>query len=131
VSSAGTVHGRSGAEGPLPDCDVLYVNAAAEPLAVWVDALHPEGRLLLPLEPQGETGEMLLVTRSADGSYPAHFLCGVQFVSCTGAQDAPAAQVLSAVLRKGHWDRVKWLHRNDQPDDSCWCAGHGWWLSTR
>jgi protein-L-isoaspartate(D-aspartate) O-methyltransferase len=111
---------------------VLYVNAAAaKPLAVWLDALHLEGRLLFPLEPQGETGEMLLVTRSADGSYPAHSLCGVQFVSCTGAQDAPAARVLSAALRKGHWDRVKWLHRNDQPDDSCWCAGHGWWLSTR
>jgi protein-L-isoaspartate(D-aspartate) O-methyltransferase len=126
------VHGRSGAEGPLPGCDVLYVNAAAaEPLAVWLDALHPEGRLLFPLERQGETGEMLLVTRRTDGSYPARFLCGVQFVPCAGAQDAQAARVLGAALRKGNWDHVKWLHRNDQPDDSCWCAGHGWWLATR
>ena len=126
------VHGRSGAEGPLPGCDVLYVNAAAaEPLAVWLDALHPEGRLLFPLEPQGETGEMLLVTRRADGSYPARFLCGVQFVPCAGAQNAQAARVLYTTFRKGNWDQVRWLHRNDQPDDSCWCAGHGWWLSTR
>jgi protein-L-isoaspartate(D-aspartate) O-methyltransferase len=127
-----TVHSRSGAEGPLPSCDVLYVNAAAaEPLAVWLDALHLEGRLLFPLEPQDEAGRMLLVTRRADGSYPARFLWGVQFVSCVGAQDAHAARVLDAAFRRGSWSQVKWLYRNDQPDDSCWCAGHGWWLSTR
>ena len=126
------VHCRSGAEAPLPGCDVLYVNAAAaEPLAVWLDALHPEGRLLFPLAPEDGAGEMLLVTRRADGTYPARFLCGVQFVACAGAQDAQAARTLAAALRRGYGSQVRRLHRNDQPDDSCWCAGHGWWLSTR
>lgn len=126
------VHGWSGAEGPLPGCDVLYVNAAAaEPLAVWLDALQPEGRLLFPLEPQGDVGGMLLVTRRADGSYPARFLCGVQFVPCAGAQDAQAARKLEAAFRMGNWSQVRCLYRSDQPDDSCWCAGHGWWLSTQ
>jgi protein-L-isoaspartate(D-aspartate) O-methyltransferase len=126
------VHSRSGAEGPLPGCDLLYVNAsAAEPLAVWLDALHPEGRLLFPLEPEEEAGEMLLVTRRADGTYPAQFLCGVQFVPCTGAQNAPASRALDEAFRKRNYNEVKWLHRNDQPDESCWCAGLGWWLSTR
>jgi protein-L-isoaspartate(D-aspartate) O-methyltransferase len=55
------VHGRSGAEAPLPCCDVLYVSAAAaEPLAIWLNALRPEGRLLFPLEPQSEPGQMLV-----------------------------------------------------------------------
>ncbi|HEV2487159.1 MAG TPA: protein-L-isoaspartate(D-aspartate) O-methyltransferase [Terracidiphilus sp.] len=127
-----TIHSRSGAEGPLPPCDVLYVNAAAaEPLAVWFDALLPDGRLLFPLEPQGEAGQMLLVTRKADGSYPARLLWGVQFVACAGAQDVHAARVLDAAFRKGNWSQVRQLYRNDQPDDSCWCAGRGWWLSTR
>ncbi len=126
------VHGCSGSEAPLPDCDLLYVNAAAaEPLAVWLDALRPEGRLLFPLEPAGEDGEMLLVTRKADGAYPARFLCGVEFVLCAGAQDAQAARALSAALWRGSGTQVRRLYRNDQPDDSCWCAGHGWWLSTR
>jgi protein-L-isoaspartate(D-aspartate) O-methyltransferase len=126
------VHGCSGTEGPLPGCDVLYVNAAAaEPLAVWLDALHLEGRLLFPLEPQGEVGEMLLVTRRADGSHPARFLRGVQFVPCVGAQDARAARRLEGAFCMGNWSQVRWLYRNDQPDDSCWCAGRGWWLSTR
>jgi protein-L-isoaspartate(D-aspartate) O-methyltransferase len=126
------VHGRSGAEAPLPACDVLYVNAsAAEPLAVWLDALNPEGRLLFPMAPEDEPGQMLLVTRRTDGRYAARFLCGVQFVSCAGAQDPKAARNLSAAFRKGNWDEVKWLHRNDLPDESSWCAGRGWWLSTR
>lgn len=125
------VHCRSGAEGPLPDCDVLYVNAAAsEPLAVWLDALRPEGRLLFPLEPEDEGGAMLLVTRKAEGVYAARFLCGVQFVACAGAQDEQAGRALAAAFRRGNWRNVRWLHRNDQPDESCWCAGRGWWLGT-
>lgn len=126
------VHGRSGIEAPLPGCDVLYVSAAAaEPLAVWLDALRLGGRLLFPLEPQREVGQMLLITRREDGSYSARFLCGVQFVACVGAQDLRAIDALEAAFRKGNAGAVKWLFRNDEPDESCWCAGRGWWLSTR
>ena len=126
------VHGRSGVEAPLPCCDVLYVSAAAaEPLAIWLNALRPEGRLLFPLEPQGEPGQMLLITRREEGSYSARFLCGVQFVPCIGAQDLRAVGALEAAFRKGNANQVKSLFRNDEPDESCWCAGRGWWLSTR
>lgn len=126
------VHCRSGAEAPLPPCDILYVNAAAaEPLAVWLDALLPEGRLLFPLEPEGGAGHMLLVTRQLDGTYPARFLCGVQFVACAGAQNQQAARALRAAFRQENWTPVRRLCRNGQPDESCWCAGRGWWLSTR
>jgi protein-L-isoaspartate(D-aspartate) O-methyltransferase len=73
------VHCRSGTGGPLPDCDVLYVNAAAtEPLAVWLDALQPEGRLLFPLAPEGRSGEML-----AGDSAGRRNICGT--VSVSGA----------------------------------------------
>ena len=35
-----TIHNRSGAEGPLRPCDVLYVNAGATgPLEVWLDEI--------------------------------------------------------------------------------------------
>jgi protein-L-isoaspartate(D-aspartate) O-methyltransferase len=126
------VHGQSGAEASLPCCDVLYVSAAAaEPLTLWLNALRPEARLLFPLEPQGEPGQMLLITRREDGSYPARFLCGVQFVACVGAQDLRAVVALETALRKGNASQVKWFFRNDEPDESCWCAGRGWWLSTR
>ncbi len=125
------VHCRSGAEAPLPECDLVYVNAAAaEPLAVWLDALRAEGRLLFPLAPEEGSGAMLLVTRQADGAYAARFLCTVQFVPCMGAQDKQAGRALSAAFDRRSWRKVRCLHRNDQPDESCWCAGRGWWLGS-
>ena len=126
------VHARSGAEGPLPACDILYVNAAAaEPLAVWLDALATRGRLLFPLAPETGSGAMLLVARgdSAD-QYAARFLCSVEFVPCIGAQDAQAAQALAKAFSGGGWRQVRSLHRNHAPDETAWCAGRGWWLGT-
>jgi protein-L-isoaspartate(D-aspartate) O-methyltransferase len=125
-------HHRSGAEAPMSDCDVFYVSAAcAEPLGVWLDALRPGGRLLFPMEPEGSTGRMLLVTKQLDQTYPARFLCAVQFVACIGAQNPNAARELEAAFRRGDSEAVKTLYRNNEPDESCWCAGRGWWLSMR
>jgi protein-L-isoaspartate(D-aspartate) O-methyltransferase len=125
-------HARSGAEAPIPECDVLYVSAAsAEPLGVWLDALGCGGRLLFPLEAEGEGGQMLLVSRNAEETYAARLVCGVQFVACIGAQEQRATNALATAFKRGDSKLVKKLYRNDSPDDSCWCAGKGWWLSTR
>src|SRR5277367_3727540 len=44
------LHARSGTVPPIPPCDVIYVNAGAtEPLAIWLDALQLQGRLMFPL----------------------------------------------------------------------------------
>jgi protein-L-isoaspartate(D-aspartate) O-methyltransferase len=126
-----TVHSRSGAEGPLPACDVLYVNAGAtEPLDVWLDALRPKGRLLFPMTPAEGAGAMLLITKQEDGGFAARFLMQVQFVPCIGARSETTAQRLSEAFRGSGWSKVKSLHRGDAPDESCWFAGDGWWLST-
>jgi protein-L-isoaspartate(D-aspartate) O-methyltransferase len=126
-----TVHARSGAEGTLPACDVLYVNAGAtEPLAVWLDALRPMGRLLFPMTPDAGVGAMLLVTKQEDGSFGARFLLQAQFVPCIGARNEATEQKLAEAFRNSNWTKVKSLHRNGEADDSCWCSGPGWWLST-
>jgi protein-L-isoaspartate(D-aspartate) O-methyltransferase len=125
------VHFRSGAEGPLPACDVLYVNAGAtHPLAVWLDALRPNGRLIVPLTPPEGYGAMLFITKHEDGSYAARFLLQALFIPCIGARDEATAQELAKAFRRKSWTRVKSLHRNDEPDDTSWCSGPGWWLST-
>jgi protein-L-isoaspartate(D-aspartate) O-methyltransferase len=125
-----TVHARSGSEAPLPDCDILYVNAgASEPLAVWLDALHPDGRLLFPLTPGAGVGAMLLVTKREDGSFAARFLFQAQFVPCVGAQDETMIKRLAEALANGGWSRVKSLRRDNTPDETCWYSGRGWWLS--
>jgi protein-L-isoaspartate(D-aspartate) O-methyltransferase len=126
-----TIHNRSGAEGPLPSCDVLYVNAGATgPLNVWLDALRPNGRLLFPMTPAEGAGAMLLITKQEDGRFAARFLLQAQFVPCTGARDETAGQKLSDAFRNGGWAKVKSLHRDNAADESCWFAGDGWWLST-
>jgi|ERR1700733_8404432 len=127
-----TVHARSGAEAPLPACDILYVNAGAtEPLDVWLDALLPEGRLLFPMTPADGTGAMLLVTKKEEGALAARFLMQVQFVSCIGARNETTAQRLGEAFRHGNGNKVKSLRRNEPVDESCWVSGDGWWLSTR
>jgi protein-L-isoaspartate(D-aspartate) O-methyltransferase len=126
-----TVHARSGAEGTLPACDVLYVNAGAtEPLAVWLDALRPKGRLLFPMTPDAGVGGMLLITKQDDGGFAARFLLQVQFVPCIGARNEETAQKLTAAFQGDSWTKVRSLHRNGNVDNSCWCSGPGWWLST-
>jgi protein-L-isoaspartate(D-aspartate) O-methyltransferase len=127
-----TVHARSGAERPLPACDVLYVNAGAtEPLEVWLDALRPGGRLLFPMTPADGTGAMLLVTKKEEGGFAARFLMQVQFVPCIGARNETTALRLGEAFRNGNWNKVKSLRRNEPMDESCWVAGEGWWLSTK
>ena len=122
---------RSGADGPLPACDLVYVNAGATaPLAVWMDPLQPGGRLLFPLTPTQGVGYMLLVTRTDIDRFAAKFVCGTMFTPCVGARDGETADRLSEAFARGGVGTVRSLHRNTAPDATCWFAGRGWWLST-
>ena len=132
-----TVQERSGSEAPLPGCDAIYVNAGATaPLDVWLDALRLHGRLLFPLTPADGpggmpgAGGMILVTRTGTDHFDARFVCAAMFVPCFGARDEETAQKLSVAFKRGDSNKVRTLRRNSKPDDSCWCAGNGWWLST-
>jgi protein-L-isoaspartate(D-aspartate) O-methyltransferase len=127
-----TLHAQSGAQGRLPECDVLYVNAGATaPVVVWLDALKPGGRLLFPLTPDEGGGAMLLVVRMDGAVYAARFLFQARFVGCVGARELAGERRLAAAFRNRNWNQVKSLHRDDKPDASCWLAGEGWWLSTK
>lgn len=132
------VEQRSGAEGALPECDAIYVNAGATaPLDVWLDALRPNGRLLFPLTPNGgpggmpDAGGMLLITRGEARQFGARFVCPAMFIPCVGARDEGMAGKLSVAFQRGDSRNVKSLRRDSEPDETCWCAGNGWWLSTK
>ena len=131
-----TVYARSGAEGPLPSCNLIYVNAGATaPLDIWLDALLPAGRLLFPLTPDGANGMpgaggMLLITRTAAGSFDARFTMPVMFIPCMGARDPEMAKKLAEAFQRSDMRNVCSLRRNTSPDETCWCSGQGWWLST-
>jgi len=126
-----TIHHRSGTQGPLPDADIIYVNAGTTaPLEIWLDALSLGGRLLFPLTGAQGAGGMLLVTRTDADRYAAQFLIPVAFIPCVGARDEETAQKLSAAFKRGDFRRVRTLFRHTSPDDTCWCSGTTWWLST-
>jgi protein-L-isoaspartate(D-aspartate) O-methyltransferase len=131
-----TVHHRSGSGGPLPDCDIIYVNAGATaPLDIWLDALRPGGRLMFPLTPaevggKPGSGGMLKVTKTSEGSFNAGFVCGAAFIACIGARDDETAIRLSEAFKRGNLREVRSLRRNSQPDETSWFSGNGWWLST-
>ena len=131
------VQQRSGSEGILPECDALYVNAGAtDPLDIWLDALRPNGRLLFPLTPSDGpsgmpgAGGMLLVTRATTDSFHARFVCPAMFIPCFGARDNETALKLSEAFRRGDMSKARSLRRNLPSDETCWCSGKRWWLST-
>jgi protein-L-isoaspartate(D-aspartate) O-methyltransferase len=132
-----SVRCESGTSGKLPECDAIYVSAGATtPLDVWLDALRAGGRLLFPLTSSGGPngsgpGAMLLIERVAAEQYDASFICGAAFIPCAGARDEETAAKLLAAFQRGDSRKVKSLRRGTLPDETCWCAGSNWWLSTK
>ena len=132
-----SVLAESGSEADLPECDVIYVNAGAtDPVATWLDALNPGGRLLFPLTPaeiggQPAPGMMLRICNEGNAGFSARFVCAVAFTPCIGARNSETAGRLTAAFAKGNAREVRSLVRWSGPDESCWCEGNGWWLSTK
>ena len=112
--------------------DLVIVSAGAtHPLPGWLDALNQGGRLLLPMTASDQWGEMLLVTRRLADSYAAQFLRPAGFIDFSGVPDPEIGRRLAAAFRRDRGGSVTSLRRApDQPDETCWFAGEGWWLST-
>lgn len=122
---------RSAIGTPLPEADVIYVNAGAtHPPSEWLDALRPGGRLIMPLTASARSGMMILITALGDQRFAAQAVCHAGFIPCIGARDDGAAHALAQALARGDSRNVRSLRRNDEPDHSAWLKGAGWWLST-
>jgi protein-L-isoaspartate(D-aspartate) O-methyltransferase len=116
---------------PLPHCDVIYVNAGAtHPPAAWLDSLNVGGRLIFPLTAGDNIGCMLLVTRRGPNTYAAEAVMRAAFIPCVGARDEAASSSLAATLERQSLKSVRSLRRGGIPDESAWCVGSAWWLST-
>ena len=112
--------------------DAIVVNAGVSHLALpWLDSLKADGgRLLVPLTNANLWGAFLVVERRS-ARYPVHCASRVGIIACTGGRDTEAEARLTAALARADYTAIKSLRRSpEEPDDSCWLAGEGWWLST-
>lgn len=122
---------ESATEAEIPPCDVIYVNAGAtHPPSAWLDALSVGGRLVLPLTPNDCFGVMLKVVRQSATTYAATAFKRAAFIPCIGARDDAASVSLTAALERQSLEAVRSLRRGTTPDETAWCIGSGWWLST-
>jgi protein-L-isoaspartate(D-aspartate) O-methyltransferase len=113
--------------------DVIVVNAGAtHPMPLWLDALMPGGRLLLPLTADNRHGTVFRIERLVEpDSYAAATISGVSIYPCTGARTPQAAQSLARALGEGGQRFVRSLRRDKHTADAtCWLHGDAWCLST-
>lgn len=115
--------------------DAVIVNAGVSHLSLtWLDALAPNnGRLLVALTGVDWWGAYLMITRRAGGTrrYPAKFVSRAGVIACVGGRDPLAEARLQAALQGSPFTAIQSLRRApEEPDETCWLAGEGWWLST-
>jgi protein-L-isoaspartate(D-aspartate) O-methyltransferase len=121
---------------PERPADAIIINAGVTHLSlVWLDSLAKDGgRLLVPLTNADRFGTFVLITRDKGNQhcYAARNVCRTGIIDCVGGRDSEAEARLTAALRKSQFaPPIQSLRRPpDEPDETCWLAGDGWWLST-
>ena len=115
--------------------DAIVVNAGVSHLSLaWLDTLAADnGRLLVPLTKADRFGGFLMITRRVGEMYryDTRFVSRTGIISCIGGRDAEAEVKLKAALLRSDFGAIRSLRRlPEEPDETCWLAGNGWWLST-
>jgi protein-L-isoaspartate(D-aspartate) O-methyltransferase len=131
----------NGAAVPFEAADVIYVNAGVtRPADLWLDKLTEGGRLILPLTTNKgflandfaniqSRGAMFRIERRRT-EFLAQWITPVAIIPCDGVRDETSEAALAEAFKKGGWERVTRLHRNDDvPDDRCWLRAPGWCLA--
>jgi protein-L-isoaspartate(D-aspartate) O-methyltransferase len=120
--------------------DAILVNAGVtHPLDAWLDALSPDGRMILPMTstmaPMGTLGKGLvfLVHGEGAGSFSARVIGFVAIYSAVGLRDDSLSAELGKKLMAGpqQWSAVARLRRDrHEPGPPCWLHGASFCLST-
>jgi protein-L-isoaspartate(D-aspartate) O-methyltransferase len=126
-------HGDAG-EPLAGSFDAILVNAGVtHPLAWWLDALAPGGRMVLPLtvamKAMGPTigkGLLTLVTKRDDAAFDVRVVTFVAIYSAVGIRDERFGDELGKAMAKMPFPPLKRLRRdNHTPADSCWLHADG------
>ena len=120
--------------------DIIVASCGFDVVPVrWARMLNDGGRLLIPLTAGSAQagiggGAMLLVTHRG-GAYDATFAGATMiYHDMSGRTPRATARLAQALaFQPGQpWapPQIASLRLDDAPDDSCWLAGDGWWIST-
>lgn len=129
------VEADGGVYAPGPS-GAIFVNAGAtHPCLVWLNALRPGGRLLVPLTVASDPsslgrGGMLKITRQPRG-LTACFISEVGIFPCIGVRDAELNAELQEAFRRPAWKALQSLRCDvHERSDACWLHTQEFCLST-
>lgn len=115
---------------PLPECDLIYVNAGVvSPPRSWLKALRPGGRIVFPWRPSQQLGVALIMTR-AEAGFTVRLLGPAWFIPCVGASD-PASCVKTPTLLQARSISAAWLIEERAPDNTAVAICRDVWFSDR
>jgi protein-L-isoaspartate(D-aspartate) O-methyltransferase len=114
---------------PLPPSDLIYVNAgvAAPPLS-WLQALRPQGRIIMPWRPTPDDGLAIILSRRQAG-FSVKPLMASYFIPCVGASSTD--ECTKAPDSAGAWSaRSLWLTAEREPDETAVAIYRHLWFSS-
>jgi protein-L-isoaspartate(D-aspartate) O-methyltransferase len=127
------------------EADVIVASCGLDVVPVgWVRLLRDGGRMLIPLTypmdnwSGGGVGGSLLIRRRGD-RYRAGWAGNVAIYNCMIGRSSEAGERLKAAfalpsdpaaLADYKRPPIASLRLDGAPDETCWLAGDGWWLST-
>jgi protein-L-isoaspartate(D-aspartate) O-methyltransferase len=131
---------ESNGSGPLGEMfDAILINAGVtHPQPAWLDALAPNGRMVLPITasmpamgPIGK-GPMILISRGADPSaFSARVVTFIAIYSGIGLRDPGVDSELGKLLMRNPFPPVKAYRRDPhEPGPTCWLHTEHGCLST-
>ncbi|MGY5805133.1 protein-L-isoaspartate O-methyltransferase family protein [Rhizobium sp. LEGMi12c] len=112
----------------LPETDLIYVNAGVvAPPVSWLQALRPEGRIILPWQANDKVGLAVLISRKEQG-FSARALMPAYFIPCIGASDRAQS---TRTPNGGEARSIQsiWLTRDREPDETAVAVYRDLWFS--
>jgi protein-L-isoaspartate(D-aspartate) O-methyltransferase len=124
-----TVHAGNAVSLPLPDADLIYVNAGvAAPAVSWLKALRPGGRLIFPWQAD-KLHLAALITREAAG-FALKPLHPAGFIPCVGRSAQDCIPVAAPDPSSAWESRAVHLTADRPPDGTATAVYADLWFSS-
>jgi protein-L-isoaspartate(D-aspartate) O-methyltransferase len=125
-----TVHPGNAVSLPLPEADLIYVNAGvAAPAVSWLKALKPGGRLIFPWQAADKLHLAALITREA-GGFAFKPLHPAGFIPCVGRSAQDCVPVTAPDGRSVWESRSVHITAEHRPDDAATAIYTDLWFSS-